>query len=172
MKGERIALLMVWVNLGAMESKNALKVREIIRLLEEWAPPVFQESYDNSGLIVGDRNAVIDKVLVSLDCTEEIVAEAKNIGAPVSLLQQVAKIGKLPVPNFAAGGIATPADASLMMQLGAETVFVGSGIFNACLCVHLYIVFGTTSAVLRSKSAVSFCRWNRLPHVARGPPHL
>ena len=62
---------------------------------------------------------------------EEIVAEAKNIGAPVSLLQQVAKIGKLPVPNFAAGGIATPADASLMMQLGAETVFVGSGIFKS-----------------------------------------
>ena len=62
---------------------------------------------------------------------EEIVAEAKNIGAPVSLVQQVAKIGKLPVPNFAAGGIATPADASLMMQLGAETVFVGSGIFKS-----------------------------------------
>ena len=62
---------------------------------------------------------------------EEIVAEAKNIGAPVSLLQQVAKIGKLPVPNFAAGGIATPADASLMMQLGAESLFVGSGIFKS-----------------------------------------
>jgi len=62
---------------------------------------------------------------------EEIVAEAKNIGAPVSLVQQVAKLGKLPVPNFAAGGIATPADASLMMQLGAETVFVGSGIFKS-----------------------------------------
>ena len=62
---------------------------------------------------------------------EEIVTEAKNIGAPVSLVQQVAKLGKLPVPNFAAGGIATPADASLMMQLGAETVFIGSGIFKS-----------------------------------------
>ena len=72
---------MVWVNLGAMESKNALKVREIIRLLEDWAPPVLQESYDNSGLIVGDRDAVIDKVLVSLDCTEEVVAEAEAEGA-------------------------------------------------------------------------------------------
>ena len=50
---------------------------------------------------------------------------------PLSLVQQVAKLGKLPVPNFAAGGIATPADASLMMQLGAETVFVGSGIFKS-----------------------------------------
>ena len=62
---------------------------------------------------------------------EELVAEAKDMGAPLSLVQQVAKFGKLPVPNFAAGGIATPADASLMMQLGAETVFVGSGIFKS-----------------------------------------
>jgi pyridoxal 5'-phosphate synthase pdxS subunit len=62
---------------------------------------------------------------------DEMVAEAKNIGAPLSLVQQVAKLGRLPVPNFAAGGIATPADASLMMQLGAETVFVGSGIFKS-----------------------------------------
>lgn len=60
---------------------------------------------------------------------DELMAAAKNMGAPFSLIQQVAKLGKLPVPNFAAGGIATPADASLMMQLGAETVFVGSGIF-------------------------------------------
>ena len=60
---------------------------------------------------------------------DQLMATAKNMGAPFSLVQQVAKLGKLPVPNFAAGGIATPADASLMMQLGAETVFVGSGIF-------------------------------------------
>lgn len=60
---------------------------------------------------------------------DELMAAAKNLGAPFTLVQQVAKLGKLPVPNFAAGGIATTADASLMMQLGAETVFVGSGIF-------------------------------------------
>ncbi len=72
---------MVWVNLGAMESKNALKVREIIRLLEDWAPPVLQESFDNSGLIVGDREAVVNKALVCLDCTEEVVAEAEAQGA-------------------------------------------------------------------------------------------
>lgn len=60
---------------------------------------------------------------------EELMARAKELGAPFEQVQQVAKSGKLPVPNFAAGGIATPADASLMMQLGAETVFVGSGIF-------------------------------------------
>jgi pyridoxal 5'-phosphate synthase pdxS subunit len=61
----------------------------------------------------------------------ELMAEAKNLGAPYHLVEQVAKTGKLPVPNFAAGGIATPADAALMMQLGAESVFVGSGIFKS-----------------------------------------
>jgi pyridoxal 5'-phosphate synthase pdxS subunit len=60
---------------------------------------------------------------------DQLMSQAKELGAPFSLVQQVAKLGKLPVPNFAAGGVATPADASLMMQLGAETVFVGSGIF-------------------------------------------
>lgn len=62
---------------------------------------------------------------------EELMAKSKELGAPFSLVKQVAKLGKLPVPNFAAGGVATPADAALMMQLGAETVFVGSGIFKS-----------------------------------------
>jgi len=62
---------------------------------------------------------------------EELMAEAKKIGAPFELVQKIAKTGKLPVPNFAAGGIATPADAALMLQLGAESVFVGSGIFKS-----------------------------------------
>ncbi len=61
----------------------------------------------------------------------ELMAEAKRLGAPFELVQQVARAGVLPVPNFAAGGIATPADAALMMQLGAQTVFVGSGIFKS-----------------------------------------
>jgi pyridoxal 5'-phosphate synthase pdxS subunit len=60
---------------------------------------------------------------------EELYNAAKVHGAPYELIRMVAKAGKLPVPNFSAGGIATPADASLMMQLGAETIFVGSGIF-------------------------------------------
>jgi pyridoxal 5'-phosphate synthase pdxS subunit len=60
---------------------------------------------------------------------EELYNAAKVHGAPYELVHMVAKAGKLPVPNFSAGGIATPADASLMMQLGAETIFVGSGIF-------------------------------------------
>jgi pyridoxal 5'-phosphate synthase pdxS subunit len=62
---------------------------------------------------------------------DELVAEAKNIGAPVELLRQVKQNGKLPVVNFAAGGVATPADAALMMHLGADGVFVGSGIFKS-----------------------------------------
>lgn len=69
------------------------------------------------------RLTVLDK--------SQLMAEAKKLGAPFALVEQVARIGKLPVPNFSAGGIATPADASLMMQLGAEAVFVGSGIFKS-----------------------------------------
>jgi pyridoxal 5'-phosphate synthase pdxS subunit len=61
----------------------------------------------------------------------ELMAEAKNLGAPYELLRLVKAQGRLPVPSFAAGGIATPADASLAMQLGAESVFVGSGIFKS-----------------------------------------
>ncbi len=62
---------------------------------------------------------------------DEWMAEAKNLGAPYELVRWVAKNGKLPVPNFSAGGIATPADTALVMQLGAEAVFVGSGIFKS-----------------------------------------
>ena len=62
---------------------------------------------------------------------EELMAEAKDLGAPYDLVVEVAHTGKLPVPNFSAGGVATPADAALMMQLGAEAVFVGSGIFKS-----------------------------------------
>jgi pyridoxal 5'-phosphate synthase pdxS subunit len=68
------------------------------------------------------------KALTVLDETELYTA-AKNLQAPYELVRMVAQTGKLPVPNFSAGGIATPADAALLMQLGAETVFVGSGIF-------------------------------------------
>jgi pyridoxal 5'-phosphate synthase pdxS subunit len=62
---------------------------------------------------------------------EELVAESKKLQAPLELVEWVAQNGKLPVPNFSAGGIATPADAALVMQLGAEAIFVGSGIFKS-----------------------------------------
>jgi pyridoxal 5'-phosphate synthase pdxS subunit len=59
------------------------------------------------------------------------MTEAKNLGAPYELIVELHRTGKLPVPNFSAGGIATPADAALMRQLGAEAIFVGSGIFKS-----------------------------------------
>lgn len=62
---------------------------------------------------------------------EELMTEAKNLGAPYELVREVAQLGKLPVVNFSAGGVATPADAALMMRLGAEGIFVGSGIFKS-----------------------------------------
>jgi pyridoxal 5'-phosphate synthase pdxS subunit len=62
---------------------------------------------------------------------EELMAEAKELGGPYELVRWVGKEGRLPVPNFAAGGVATPADAALMMQLGAEAIFVGSGVFKS-----------------------------------------
>jgi pyridoxal 5'-phosphate synthase pdxS subunit len=62
---------------------------------------------------------------------DELMARAKEMGAPFELVAEIHKTGKLPVVNYAAGGVATPTDAALMMQLGAEGVFVGSGIFKA-----------------------------------------
>ena len=62
---------------------------------------------------------------------DELMTRAKELGAPYDLVVEVARRGKLPVPNFSAGGVATPADAALMMELGAEAVFVGSGVFKS-----------------------------------------
>ena len=68
---------------------------------------------------------------------EELMTEAKNMGAPYELVRMVAEEGKLPVPLFCAGGVATPADAALVMQMGAESVFVGSGIFKSSNPAHM-----------------------------------
>ncbi len=70
------------------------------------------------------------KALTTMD-KAELYKMAKELRSPIDLVQYVAENGKLPVPNFAAGGVATPADAAMLMQLGAETVFVGSGIFQS-----------------------------------------
>ena len=84
------------------------------------------------------RQIVQEMRILTVLGEEELYAKAKEHGAPYELIKMVAKAGKLPVPNFSAGGIATPADASLVMQLGAESVFVGSGIFMGArtLCTH------------------------------------
>ena len=73
--------------------------------------------------------AQVRKVTVMSD--DELMTEAKLLGAPFEVLRQIKELGKLPVVNFAAGGVATPADAALMMELGADGVFVGSGIFKS-----------------------------------------
>ena len=108
---------------------------EALRRIAEGAALIRTKGEAGSGNIVEAvrhmRTVVNDiKRLTTLN-HDQLVAESKNMGAPLDLVIQVSETGKLPVPNFAAGGIATPADASLMMQLGAETVFVGSGIFKS-----------------------------------------
>jgi pyridoxal 5'-phosphate synthase pdxS subunit len=108
---------------------------EALRRIGEGAAMIRTKGEAGSGNIVEavrHMRAVVSgiKRLTTL-APEELMSEAKTLGAPYELLRWVAEHGKLPVPNFSAGGIATPADAALMMQLGAEAVFVGSGIFKS-----------------------------------------
>ena len=77
------------------------------------------------------RSVLGDLKKITQADSAEVYAWAKELRAPVGLVQEIAETGKLPVPLFCAGGIATPADAALVMQLGAEAVFVGSGIFKS-----------------------------------------
>ena len=108
---------------------------EALRRIAEGAALIRTKGEAGSGNIVEAvrhmRTVINDIAKLKSISKEQLVAEAKNMGAPLDLVMQVSETGKLPVPNFAAGGIATPADAALMMQLGAETVFVGSGIFKS-----------------------------------------
>jgi pyridoxal 5'-phosphate synthase pdxS subunit len=108
---------------------------EALRRIGEGAAMIRTKGEAGSGNIVEavrHMRAVVSgiKRLTTLG-PEELMTEAKNLGAPYELVRWVAANGRLPVPNFSAGGIATPADAALMMQLGAEAVFVGSGIFKS-----------------------------------------
>jgi pyridoxal 5'-phosphate synthase pdxS subunit len=84
------------------------------------------------------RQIVQEMKILTVLSEHELFAKAKELQAPYELVKLVAKEGKLPVPNFSAGGIATPADAALVLQLGAEAVFVGSGIFmgQRISCIH------------------------------------
>jgi pyridoxal 5'-phosphate synthase pdxS subunit len=108
---------------------------EALRRIGEGAAMIRTKGEAGSGNIVEavrHMRAVISGVRrLTMLGPEELMTEAKNLGAPYDLVRWVAKAGKLPVPNFSAGGIATPADAALMMQLGAEGNFVGSGIFKS-----------------------------------------
>ena len=112
---------------------GARNLGEALRRIAEGAAMIRTKGEAGTGDVVHAvkhiRQIVQEMKILTVLGEEELYAKAKEHGAPYELIRIVAKAGKLPVPNFSAGGIATPADASLVMQLGAEAVFVGSGIF-------------------------------------------
>jgi pyridoxal 5'-phosphate synthase pdxS subunit len=114
---------------------GARNLGEALRRIAEGAAMIRTKGEAGSGNIVEAvrhiRTIVKEMKHLTILGKEELLHEAKNLGAPLELVEWVAANGKLPVPNFSAGGIATPADAALVMQLGAEAVFVGSGIFKS-----------------------------------------
>src|ERR671933_2560771 len=114
---------------------GARNLGEALRRIGEGAAMIRTKGEAGSGNIVEAvrHMRTIQKEMKQLTVLgkEELVAEAKKLQAPLELVESVAENGRLPVPNFSAGGIATPADAALVMQLGAEAVFVGSGIFKS-----------------------------------------
>jgi len=114
---------------------GARNLGEALRRIAEGAAMIRTKGEAGSGNIVEAvrhiRTIVKEMKQLTVLGNEELVAESKKLQAPLELVQYVAEHGKLPVPNFSAGGIATPADAALVMQLGAEAVFVGSGIFKS-----------------------------------------
>jgi len=114
---------------------GARNLGEALRRIAEGAAMIRTKGEAGSGDIVEAvrhiRTIVREMKQLTVLGPEELVAASKTHQAPLDLIQYVAKNGKLPVPNFSAGGIATPADAALVMQLGAEAVFVGSGIFKS-----------------------------------------
>ena len=121
---------------------GARNLGEALRRIAEGAAMIRTKGEAGTGDVVHAvkhmRQIVQEMKILTVLSEEELYAKAKEHQAPYELIKLVAKEGKLPVPNFSAGGIATPADASLVMQLGAEAVFVGSGIFmgQRTSCVH------------------------------------
>lgn len=114
---------------------GARNLGEALRRIGEGAAMIRTKGEPGTGNIVEavrHMRLVMDEIRKIQNMTEEeLFEEAKELAAPLDLVREVKALGKLPVVNFAAGGIATPADASLMMQLGAEGIFVGSGIFKS-----------------------------------------
>jgi pyridoxal 5'-phosphate synthase pdxS subunit len=114
---------------------GARDLGEALRRIAEGAAMIRTKGEAGTGDVVHAvkhlRKIVRDMKQLTVLSDEELYAQAKELRAPYELVRLVAKAGKLPVPNFSAGGIATPADAALVRQLGAEAVFVGSGIFMA-----------------------------------------
>ena len=114
---------------------GARNLGEALRRIAEGAAMIRTKGEAGSGNIVEAvrhiRTIVREMKQLTVLGKEELVHQAKTLQAPLELVEWVAQNGKLPTPNFSAGGIATPADAALVMQLGAEAVFVGSGIFKS-----------------------------------------
>jgi pyridoxal 5'-phosphate synthase pdxS subunit len=114
---------------------GARNLGEALRRIAEGAAMIRTKGEAGSGNIVEAvrhiRTIVKEMKKLTVLGREELVHEAKELQAPLELVEWVAQHGRLPVPNFSAGGIATPADAALVLQLGAEAVFVGSGIFKS-----------------------------------------
>ena len=114
---------------------GARNLREALRRIGEGAAMIRTKGEAGSGNVVEavrHMRTIMDGIRrLQMLPEEEWMTEAKNLGAPYELVAEVARTGKLPVVNFSAGGIATPADAALMMRLGAEGIFVGSGIFKS-----------------------------------------
>lgn len=114
---------------------GARNLGEALRRIGEGAAMIRTKGEAGSGNIVEAvrhmRKVVSEVKRLTTLAPEELMTAAKELGAPYSLVQELAASGTLPVPNFAAGGVASPADAALMMQLGAQSVFVGSGIFKS-----------------------------------------
>src|SRR6266852_7520556 len=113
---------------------GARNLGEALRRIGEGAAMMRTKGEAGSGNVVEavrHMRAIMDGIRrLQILPEEELMTEAKNLGAPYELVREVAQKGKLPVVNFSAGGVATPADAALMMRLGAEGIFVGSGIFK------------------------------------------
>jgi pyridoxal 5'-phosphate synthase pdxS subunit len=114
---------------------GARNLGEALRRVAEGAAMIRTKGEAGSGNVVEAvrhmRTIVSQMKRLTTMREDELMKEAKDLGAPLDLIRQVARTGKLPVPNFSAGGIATPADAALVRRLGAEAVFVGSGIFKS-----------------------------------------
>src|ERR1700687_4379302 len=114
---------------------GARNLGEALRRIGEGAAMIRTKGEAGSGNVVEAvrhmRTIVSQMKKLTTMRDDELMHQAKELGAPLDLIRQVAQTGKLPVPNFSAGGIATPADAALVRQLGAEAVFVGSGIFKS-----------------------------------------
>src|SRR5438128_9177448 len=112
---------------------GARNLGEALRRIAEGAAMIRTKGEAGTGDVVHAvkhmRTIMTEMRLLTVLRDDELMAKAKELGAPFELVRLVAREGKLPVPNFSAGGIATPADASLVMHLGAEAVFVGSGLF-------------------------------------------